>query len=302
MDALGYVIENAELGAVLNEKLKNSKAIDLLAPASIEQISPCTDGMDLMIDAVGRSFAVSADLVVLAEGGRSPICKQLGIEQNIEQYKQHAIITNIAFEKPHQNIAFERFTENGPLAVLPLRTFEGENRCSLVWTIAEEESAALMALGEDELLANLQSSFGNRLGKLVNIGEKFCFPLSLSTAKEQIRPGLVLLGNVAHTLHPVAGQGLNLALRDIDALVKNLVSACKKQQSPGSMQTLQDYVDTQKFDQQKAISFTDSLTKLFSSNHPAKVATRKFGLLSLELIPAARKAFTEQAMGFSGKY
>jgi 2-octaprenyl-6-methoxyphenol hydroxylase len=307
VEALGYVIENADLGSVLNEKLSDCDQIALLAPASIEQITPRPEGMDLSIelkgesDVQGKSFAVSASLVVLAEGGRSSICQQLGIEQNKEKYQQHAIITNIAFEKPHQNIAFERFTEHGPLAVLPLRTFEGENRCSLVWTTAETDSEGFMELGESELLTNLQSSFGNRLGKLVSIGQKFCFPLSLSIAKEQIRPGLVLLGNVAHTLHPVAGQGLNLALRDIDALVKILDSARKNQQSLGSMQILQSYVDTQEFDQQKAIRFTDSLTKLFSSNNPAKVATRKFGLLSLELIPAVRKAFTEQAMGFSGK-
>jgi len=159
-----------------------------------------------------------------------------------------------------------------------------------------------MELSESGLISNLQASFGNRLGKLTSIGEKFCFPLSLSIAKEQIRPGLVLLGNVAHTLHPVAGQGLNLALRDIDALVTILKTASENQQSFGSMQTLQTYVNSQKFDQQKVISFTDVLTKLFSSKKLARIATRKFGLLSLELIPAVRKRFTEQAMGLSRKF
>ena len=302
VEALGYVVENADLGAVLNEKLKVSNHIDFLIPASIQQISPTPGGMDLSISTESKRFNVSANLVVLADGGRSPICKQLGIEQSKESYQQHAIITNITFEEPHNNIAFERFTENGPLAVLPLREFEGENRCSLVWTTAERESENLMGLSESGLISNLQASFGNRLGKLTSIGEKFCFPLSLSIAKEQIRPGLVLLGNVAHTLHPVAGQGLNLALRDIDALVTILKTASENQQSFGSMQTLQTYVNSQKFDQQKVISFTDVLTKLFSSKKLARIATRKFGLLSLELIPAVRKRFTEQAMGLSRKF
>ena len=302
MEALGYVVENADLGAVLNEKLKVSNHIDFLIPASIQQISPTPGGMDLSISTESKRFNVSANLVVLADGGRSPICKQLGIEQSKESYQQHAIITNITFEEPHNNIAFERFTENGPLAVLPLREFEGENRCSLVWTAAEGESENLMGLSESALLSNLQASFGNRLGKLTSIGEKFCFPLSLSIAKEQIRPGLVLLGNVAHTLHPVAGQGLNLALRDIGALVTTLKTASKNQQSFGSMQTLQTYVNSQKFDQQKVISFTDVLTKLFSSKKLARIAARKFGLLSLELIPAVRKRFTEQAMGLNRKF
>ena len=143
----------------------------------------------------------------------------------------------------------------------------------------------------------MQNSFGNRLGKVLQVGEKFCYTLSLSLAKEQIRPSLVLLGNVAHTLHPVAGQGLNLALRDIDALVSTLSSAVTQEEPLGDMATLQSYIEEQDFDQQKFIRFTDSLTKLFSSNNQSNVITRQLGLLSLELMPAARKTFAEQAMG-----
>ena len=185
----------------------------------------------------------------------------------------------------------------GPLAVLPLRKFNGENRCSLVWTVSAEESAEYMKFDDDEFIAKLQNSFGNRLGKVIQVGEKFCYPLSLSLAKEQIRQSLVLLGNVAHTLHPVAGQGLNLALRDIDALVSTLSSAVTQEEPLGDMATLQSYIEEQDFDQQKFIRFTDSLTKLFSSNNQSNVITRQLGLLSLELMPAARKTFAKQAMG-----
>ena len=297
VEALGYVVENTDLGIVLNTQLSESESIAHLAPAIIEKISPKEEGMKLEIVAGENRFEVLAGLVVLADGGRSPICEQLGIEQLKESYNQHAIITNAAFELPHQFCAFERFTDTGPLAVLPLREFNGENRCSLVWTVSAEESAEYMKLDDDEFITKLQNSFGNRLGAVIQVGEKFCYPLSLSLAKEQIRPSLVLLGNVAHTLHPVAGQGLNLALRDIDALVSTLSSAVTQQKPLGDMATLQSYIEKQNFDQQKFIRFTDSLTKLFSNNKQSNVITRQLGLLSLELMPTARKTFAEQAMG-----
>ncbi|MDD9890357.1 MAG: 2-octaprenyl-6-methoxyphenyl hydroxylase [Gammaproteobacteria bacterium] len=297
VEALGYVVENASLGVVLNARMQTSSVIEFLAPATIENISPVPNGMKLSVSNGEGSYAIHAGLVVLADGGRSPICQQLGIEQAKESYRQHAIISNVSFEQAHNNIAFERFTDSGPLAILPLRNFEGENRCSLVWTVEDENSNALMQFDDEEFIEALQQSFGNRLGRITGIGDKFCYPLSLSIAKEQIRPGIVLLGNVAHTLHPVAGQGLNLALRDISALVDALKQAVVTQESLGSMNTLQSYIDRQDFDQQKAILFTDSLTKLFSSNRGTNVASRKLGLLSLEIIPAVRKSFAEQAMG-----
>ena len=300
-EALGYVVENANLGIVLNTQLSESESIAHLAPAIIEKISPKEEGMRLEIVAGDNRFQVLAGLVVLADGGRSPICDQLGIGQSKESYNQHAIITNAAFELPHKFCAFERFTDTGPLAVLPLREFNGENRCSLVWTVRAEESAEYMELDDEEFIAKLQNSFGNHLGAVIQVGEKFCYPLSLSLAKEQIRPSLVLLGNVAHTLHPVAGQGLNLALRDIEALVSTLSSAVTQQKPLGDMATLQRYVEKQDFDQQNSIRFTDSLTKLFSNNKQSNVILRQLGLVTLELMPSARKTFAEQAMGIMAR-
>jgi len=300
LDALGYVIENRKLGEVLNSALDASGVIDLFCPASISTIKPASTGMTLEIIDEASSHSVDASLVVLADGGRSPICNQLGIERSVENYKQHALIANIAFENPHNNVAYERFTESGPLAVLPLKSIENQNRGSIVWTVEEQQSAEFMSMDDGKLLLLLQERFGNRLGELLKIGEKFCYPLSLSIAKEQVRPGLVLLGNVAHTLHPVAGQGLNLALRDVGVLVETLTKAFLEHKSPGQMSVLQEYVERQKFDQQKSIIFTDIITRLFSSNSSAKVWARKIGLLSVELAPAIKRSFTEQAMGMGG--
>lgn len=297
VEALGYVIENLNLGGILNDYMRTSPAISFFAPAKLESIEPSSTGMDISIAKGKETFSVAARLVVLADGGLSPVCKQLGIAQLKKSYKQHAIIANIAFEQPHRNIAFERFTSSGPLAVLPLREVKAENRCSLIWTVEEEKSDIIMESDDDEFISELQACFGSRLGPITNVGKKFRYPLSLSIAKEQIRPGLVLLGNVAHTLHPVAGQGLNLSLRDINTLVSTLERAILNQQALGSINTLQLYLEKQDFDQKKSILFTDSLTKLFSSKKLTNILARNLGLLSLEIIPSTRKSFAEHAMG-----
>jgi 2-octaprenyl-6-methoxyphenol hydroxylase len=242
---------------------------------------------------------VDASLVVLADGGKSPVCEQLGIAQLVEGYDQHALIANIVFEKPHQHVAFERFTDTGPLAVLPLESLDEKNRGSLVWTLSAEQAAQYRELNEEELLPLLQERFGYKLGKILEIGETFVYPLSLCIAKEQVRPSLALLGNVAHTLHPVAGQGLNLALRDARALVDVLVSAKQQGLGLGEMNVLLEYVASQEADQATTTQFTHNITKLFSSNNEAKVWLRKFGLVAIELLPTLRRGLAERAMGLS---
>jgi 2-polyprenyl-6-methoxyphenol hydroxylase-like FAD-dependent oxidoreductase len=181
--------------------------------------------------------------------------------------------------------------------MLPLRTFNDQNRCSMVCVANEQESEEIMQMTKKEVLRTLQEKFGSRLGKITHIGERYDFPLNLSIAKEQVRPGLALLGNVAHTLHPVAGQGMNLALRDIHVLVNTLYRGIKKQINPGDMNLLQGYIDEQLFDQGKTISFTDNLVGLFSSDEARSIIGRKLGLLSLELFPMLRKSFAAEAMG-----
>ena len=233
VDALGYVVENKRLGEVLNARLLGSDKINLLSPAAVSSIKATEGGMQLRLQHGDSDAIVDTSLVVLADGGKSPVCEQLGISQSIERYDQHALIANIVFEKPHNNIAYERFTDTGPLAILPLQAIDGMNRGSLVWTLSVEQAAEFREMNEEQLLSLLQERFGFKLGKITNIGERFVYPLSLSLAKEQVRPGLALLGNVAHTLHPVAGQGLNLALRDARVLVDVLDKAMQQGVSAG---------------------------------------------------------------------
>lgn len=299
VEALGYVVENKLLGQVLNTRLDASPVINLLCPALVSAVKVTEQGMQLSLNHDGSDSIVNASLVVLADGGRSPVCDQLGITRSIERYDQHALIANIVFEKPHNHVAFERFTDTGPLAVLPLQSIEGKNRGSLVWTLSAEQAAEYRELSEKELLPLLQERFGYKLGAILEIGETFVYPLSLSIAKEQVRPGLALLGNVAHTLHPVAGQGLNLALRDASALVDVLVSARRRGLGLGDMSVLLEYVANQDEDQMITTQFTHNITKLFSSNSEAKIWLRKFGLVAIELLPTLRRGLADRAMGLS---
>jgi len=299
VEALGYVVENKRLGQVLNARLNESGKINLLCPALVSSVKATEKGMLLGLNHGDTETSVDASLVVLADGGKSPVCEQLGIEQSIERYDQHALIANIVLEKPHQHVAFERFTDTGPLAVLPLQLIDGKNRGSLVWTLSVEQAAQYREMNEEKLLPLLQERFGYKLGKILEIGQTFVYPLSLSIAKEQVRPGLALLGNVAHSLHPVAGQGLNLALRDTRALVDVLINAKQRGLGLGEMNVLLEYVARQQADQATTTQFTHNITKLFSSNNEAKVWLRKFGLVALELLPTLRRSLAERAMGLS---
>ncbi len=296
-EALGYVVENRKLGVVLQAAMGEITTLEFLAPARVEKISPITTGMELELQCGDSSQTVSAALVVLADGGRSPICDQLGIQRKREPYGQHAVISNVAFQLPHNNVAYERFTEQGPLAILPLPDYEQLHRGSLVWTVTEGQQDELLNADEQDFLRGLNAQFGRRLGRIEKVGQRFGYPLVLTEALEQIRPGLVLLGNVAHTLHPVAGQGLNLALRDSHILAGLLARAMIQGKNPGAMETLQAYMDKQQADQQRVILFTDQMVNLFSSGKWSKVLTRKAGLLGLELLPGLRKEFARQAMG-----
>ncbi|MCY3690200.1 MAG: 2-octaprenyl-6-methoxyphenyl hydroxylase [Gammaproteobacteria bacterium] len=296
-EALGYVVENHALGKALQERLAASEHIDVLAPANVASARPVPEGMELRIRQDGNEHELTTALTVLADGGRSPIAAQLGIGRQLKSYGQHALVANIALERAHRNIAYERFTEHGPLAVLPLPAAEEVHRASLVWTLPEALAREYLELPEDELLPLLQGNFGPGMGSVAGIGRRACFPLQLSRAGEQARPGLALLGNAAHTLHPVAGQGFNLALRDCQALAGVVREAAVRGQWPGDMAVLQAYIDEQEFDQEKTILFTDLLVGLFSGKSVAKATFRRLGLLALDLLPPVRRRFVSNAMG-----
>ncbi len=284
--ALGYVVENAWLGQCLWQAL-DAEVVEWRCPAEVTALQALGDGYRLTLN---DGSQLDCDLAVLADGGRSGLREQLGIAVKTTPYGQSALIANISTAEAHQGQAFERFTDEGPMALLPL----SENRSALVWTRQGSDAQRLAALPDREFLAELQQVFGYRLGALTQVGARHLYPLSLVEASEQVRPHLVVLGNAAHSLHPIAGQGYNLSLRDTLALAEALLDSPA---TPGDFSVLQDYLQRQRLDQQMTVGFSDQVTRLFSTAQPLLVAGRNLGLLGLDLLPPAKHWFARQAMG-----
>ncbi len=300
VEALGHVVANRDLGRALHTALSDCPAVELLSPARVQSLQPCPQGMRLIM-AGDPARTLQASLVVMADGGRSGLCEQLGIGFRESHYQQQALVTNVAFSRPHAGVAYERFTEQGPLAVLPLPSRDGEHRGALIWTLPQAEAPDIAETGDAQFLQALQQRFGNRLGFFRRAGTRSLFPLALRQAREQIRPGLVLLGNVAHTLHPVAGQGLNLALRDVQSLAETVVRAVDAGRSPGEMRVLEHYLESRRSDQALTITFSDYMTWLFASRRLRQVWARKFALMSIDLLPPVKTRFARQTMGLADR-
>lgn len=291
--ALGYVVENAWLGEVLLGAL-DTEIVEWLAPASATAARAVPGGYQLDLQTADGAQTLETELLVVADGGRSGLLESLGIHRQVSAYGQTAIIANISTSKAHAGVAFERFTDSGPLALLPL----SGQRSALVWTLPSDQADEVMGLVDEDFLARLQDAFGFRLGALTRVGERHAYPLSLSEAQEQVRPHLVVLGNAAHSLHPIAGQGFNLSLRDTLALADCLSREAERQ--PGDLTVLQGYLQRQQLDQRLTVAFSDQLTRLFSNRQPLLTAGRNLGLLGLDILPPAKRLFARQAMGLHG--
>jgi 2-octaprenyl-6-methoxyphenol hydroxylase len=297
--ALGHVVENAALGRALNRALLAHPDLAICAPGRVLLLRPVAQGMHVQLQTDAGVHELSAALVVLADGGRSGLCTQLGIHVERQPYGQSAVIANVSLAQPHQGIAYERFTPKGPLALLPLADMASEHRAALVWTQPEAAAPGVLALPDAEFLRRLHGDFGDRVGAFTRVGKRASYPLVLQVAQEQIRPGLVLLGNVAHTLHPVAGQGFNLALRDTLLLADNILQSLRSGSSPGAFVRLQAYLERARSDQQLTIGFSDYMTRLFSSSSMPLLWARRFGMASIDLLPPLKHALSRQAMGLA---
>jgi 2-octaprenyl-6-methoxyphenol hydroxylase len=296
-EAMGYVVENAWLGTALIQALHEQDRVVMRSPTRVEQVESFAGGYRLQVD---QGEAINADLLVVADGADSQLRQNLGIDVERRAYDQHALIANIGHASDHRGCAYERFTDQGPLAMLPLLPdATGQHRSALVWTLPEAEHALLKECSEAEFLGQLQRRFGYRLGRLLKMGERFSYPLSLVQAREQVRHNLVLLGNAAHSLHPVAGQGFNLALRDCAALAEVLSAAGSRGDDLGELAVLQSYMDGQQADQERTVNFSDQLPGLFAHPDPALSRLRDMGLFALDLSPALKRQFVRQAAGVS---
>lgn len=290
LPALGYLVQSRVLGEHLYRELKDSK-ISLISPARVVAINTLADAQEVTLEQEGGTTHLQCQLLVAADGTRSRVRELMGGSVDVHPYQQTAIIANVTPQKPHNNVAFERFTEHGPIALLPL----SENRCSLVWTHQPEDAKQTLQLNDEAFLHALQGAFGYRLGRFIKTGKPSSFPLALSKAKSVTATRTVLIGNAAQTLHPVAGQGLNLGLRDIAQLVELLATG---EQAPGSPAMLQQYENSRQADRNTVIRYTDSLVKLFSNDSFLLGHGRASGLLLVDRVSPLRRLLTKQSMGF----
>lgn len=288
---LGFVVENRGLGRALLSRVEQSENIHMRAPALVDQLQFMSDCVHVRTE----DKSLHASLVVIADGADSPLRKQLGIAEQVKDYQQVAVVTNVAYEKQHQGVAFERFTESGPLALLPIGG-EGANISTLVWTWPENEKDKPLAMSDEAFLQCLQQRFGYRLGRFKKVGQRFVYPLKLMLASEQVRSRVVLMGNAAHFLHPVAGQGFNLALRDCARLTEVLRNNSSQ---IGHLSTLQQYEKAQLQDQHRTVFLSNSFNQLFLQKNPLLKRARNVGFMALGLSSMARSAFIQQLAGKS---
>jgi 2-octaprenyl-6-methoxyphenol hydroxylase len=297
VDALGYVVISRDIGQILADCVDKLPNVELICPAQLDGVELRRDAAFAHITRDGQHTVLSAGLLIAADGGHSFVRKALGIKTTIWDYGQSAVIANITPERFHNNVAFERFTNSGPLAVLPL----SEDRCGVVWTRRNEDVAATLALDDAEFLLHLQEQFGYRLGRFLKVGKRHAYPLRLIRAKDQVRPRLALIGNAAHALHPIAGQGFNLGLRDVAALAQTLYQAKRDGEDVGNLAVLKNYAAWRQRDHMRVTAFTDTLVRVFSNSFfPLEVA-RNMGMVAAEIVPPIKHTLARQAMGLVGR-
>ncbi|HED17457.1 MAG TPA: 2-octaprenyl-6-methoxyphenyl hydroxylase [Gammaproteobacteria bacterium] len=300
-EALGYVVEISKLSQVLATRVQQQDNLDLFMPAALDEFSSEDDCVRIVLDHDGERREISAALLVAADGMQSTIREKLNIVVREWNYGQTALIANVTTSNPHQNVAYERFTNSGPLALLPMTdsadTAAGCRR-ALVWTIQDEQLDEAMAWSEQEFLSHLQQRFGFRAGCFEHVGQRQSFPLRLMMAERSIDQRVALIGNAAHTLHPVAGQGFNLGIRDVAVLAELIADSGS---DPGSDDVLESYARQRQHDHRNMVSFTDTVARVFSNPLPPVMLARGLGLLALDNVPGMKSFLTRRTMGLAGR-
>ncbi|MDJ0806278.1 MAG: 2-octaprenyl-6-methoxyphenyl hydroxylase [Gammaproteobacteria bacterium] len=295
--ALGYVVTARALGDALLNGLDELADIDLLCPATLDSLKLNESAVEVNLHTDGGRRAVSAKLLVAADGGDSQVRSLLCMPVKEKTYGQTAIIANVTAEQAHNGVAYERFTDTGPLALLPMTG----GRSSLVWTTSDDQAPELMALDAAAFLARVQDRFGYRMGRLLKVGKRIAYPLRMRQAKEQVRPHVVLIGNASHTVHPVTGQGFNLGIRDVAVLADVLIDVASAQGDPGELANLQRYAEWRKQDQYRVVMITDTLARLFANPLTPLRMARNLGLLGLDMSPGLKHLVARQFMGLNGR-
>jgi len=296
IDAFGYVVANRVIGAALWQSLSGSRDIVLRVPAKPDAIEMTADGARLtLVTDTGNHEEVEARLMVAADGAHSAVRAAAAIDAQVEDYDQVAIVANVGADRPHDGTAYERFTPSGPLAVLPL--YDGSY--GVIWSCTPADAAGVSSLDDDSYLRELQARFGWRAGKFMRAGRRVSYPLKLTRATTTTALRTVLIGNAAQALHPVAGQGFNLGLRDA-AMLAEVIANADAGADVGGAELLQRFSDWRAADRTGVVKFTDGLVKLFGNTRPGMGMLRNLGLLLFDLAPPAKSALARVSAGFGG--
>ena len=298
IDAFGYVVTNRVLGTALRAAMTTLPDLDLRMPAKCTGVALHEGDVELATEPAASPLR--ARLVVAADGADSKVRAAAGLAATIEDYRQVAIVSHVRSSRPADGTAYARFAPDGPFAVLAL--FDGAY--GVVWTLAPEAAERVLALSDKDYLAALQGEFGWRIGRLLSVGKRNAYPLRLSRAETLTGQRVVLIGNAAQGLHPVAGQGFNLGLRDAATLAEVLAEVVRRDGSRadvGSPEVLREFVSRRTADRDGVTRFTDGLVKLFGDTRPGVPLLRDLGLLLFDLSPTAKQALSRLSWGFAGR-
>lgn len=296
LDALGYVVTHHALGASLYEAIQAQGSVTLVAPAVVQSVSVEASAARVHVQAGGGTQVLSARLLVAADGANSPVRTAMGIKSERVPYEQTAIVTAVSTERAHDHTAYERFTASGPLALLPAAA----DRLAVVWTVAADQADRMLGWDDETFRDALQSAFGERLGRFLRVGKRQAFPLALTEVREHVRARLVLIGNAAHGVHPVAGQGFNLGLRDVAALAEVLNEDIEAGSDPGDLTPLQRYAEWRARDNRVTSAFTHSLIRVFSNDYFPVTWGRNLGLTAVDLLPPLKRRLIGLTSGLAG--
>ncbi len=298
LPAMGYVVSNRALGNALWPRLAGRAGLRVFCPAEVGEIIPGEDAVSFDVLEGGEKIAIAAKLIVAADGVQSAVRSAFGVEAQVRDYAQTAVITTVLPQRFHDNVAYERFTPQGPLALLPL---EG-GRCTLVLTLDSATAQAALAWSDQQFLAETQRRFGFRLGRFLKAGRRVPYPLSLTRAARTSSGRCVIIGNAAQSLHPVAGMGFNLGLRDVASLAELIADRARQAGGdPGDSRLLAEYDAWRESDRRSIIAFTDGLVRVFANPLATVRHLRNLALLAFDLLPPAKAALSRLSTGSGGR-
>ncbi|MFX9873191.1 FAD-dependent monooxygenase [Acinetobacter baumannii] len=295
VESFGQVIENAWLGRVLLTQVRQQPLIELIDGVQVIALTQDAEQVHIEAQRDDEVLKLESKLLIAADG-RDSFCRQaIGVGVDVHDYDQVAIVTTVQTSKPHEHVGFERFSALGPLALLPL---PGEYRRSVVWPVKKGTEGEWLGEENDQhFLDALQKTYGDRAGKFEKTGKRFSYPLSQVLAHKQAVGRVILMGNAAHTIHPVAGQGFNLCLRDADVLLRYLVNQLSASDDIGNPDNLLAYEQARLSDQQRVIKFCDTVVRGFSNQNPLLKLIRNTGLIAFDVIPGVKPLVANYAMG-----